>query len=240
MSMLSLSHAALPKRQWTEHKSLFFALSGGSPFARTPILRKQKELMKSTAWGKFGKNDVCCLTGGDRLTIDREKKAIFVNHVEIMKLGNLVPNFDSTSGHLISLRTGHRIDIIKHRRKVKLVGCLFPAGMYDILESRLQMSYSKLLVLISETTSFKTNFSKFILLLLDHNRSTRELLRSVCNCWLDLDVVVSQRRCAPLYDHDARKFLTGILRLFRRITHTEWKSVPRFILPASLWGLRPG
>ena len=115
-SMLSLSHAALPKRQRAEHKSLFFALSGGSPFARTPILRKQKELMKSTAWGKFGKNDVCCLTGGDRLTIDREKKAIFVNHVEIMKLGNLVPNFDSTSGHLISLRTGHRIDIIRQAK----------------------------------------------------------------------------------------------------------------------------
>ena len=44
------------------------------------------------------------------IDIDREKKAIFVNHVEIMKLGNSVPNFDSTSGDLIFIknRTSNR------------------------------------------------------------------------------------------------------------------------------------
>ena len=46
-------------------------------------------------------------------------------------------------------------------------------------------------------------------------------------------MVVSQWRCAPLYVRDARRSLTGILRLFRRNTHTALKSVPRFILPAS-------
>ena len=34
--------------------------------------------------------------------------------------------------------------------------------------------------LIKETTSFKINFSKFLLLLLDHNRFTKKLLRSIC------------------------------------------------------------
>ena len=40
------------------------------------------------------------------------KKAIFVSHVEIMKLGHLVPNFDSTSGDLVVIknRTSNRYD----------------------------------------------------------------------------------------------------------------------------------
>ena len=46
-------------------------------------------------------------------------------------------------------------------------------------------------------------------------------------------MAVSRWRCAPLSVHDAGRSLTGILRLFRRNTHTALKSVPRFILPAS-------
>ena len=41
---------------------------------------------------------------------EKKKKTIFVNHVEIMKLGNSVPNFESTSGDLIFIknRTSNR------------------------------------------------------------------------------------------------------------------------------------
>ena len=44
------------------------------------------------------------------LPLTEKKKTIFVNHVEIMKLGNSVPNFDSTSGNLIFIknRTSNR------------------------------------------------------------------------------------------------------------------------------------
>ena len=40
------------------------------------------------------------------------KKAIFANHLEIMKLGNLVPHFDSTGGDLVVIknRTSNRYD----------------------------------------------------------------------------------------------------------------------------------
>ena len=61
---------------------------------------------------------------------------IFLNHVEMMKLGNLVPNFDSTSGDSIAIKSG--IDMIKHKQKVKSVGCLYPAGMCEILERTTQ------------------------------------------------------------------------------------------------------
>ena len=49
-------------------------------------------------------------TGGDRVIIDRKIKAIFGNNVEIIKLGNLVPNFDSTSRVLFDIknRTSHQ------------------------------------------------------------------------------------------------------------------------------------
>ena len=42
----------------------------------------------------------------------KKKKAIFANHLEIMKLGNLVPNFDSTSEDLVFIknRTSTRYD----------------------------------------------------------------------------------------------------------------------------------
>ena len=70
------------------------------------------------------------------LLLTGRKKVIFLDHVEIMKLGNLVPNFDSTSGDWIAIKSG--IDMIKHKQKVKSVGCLYPAGMCEILERTTQ------------------------------------------------------------------------------------------------------
>ena len=47
------------------------------------------------------------------LLLTGRKKVIFLNHIEIMKLGNLIPNFDSTSGDSIAIKSG--IDMIKHK-----------------------------------------------------------------------------------------------------------------------------